>query len=66
MESGNNSDSLRNRIYAYAGQHLNTCELDQSVILSEEADFELDRTTKIATLTLEALGPSPDALCARL
>ena len=39
--AGNNSDSLRNRIYSFAGQHLNTCELDQSVILSEEADFEL-------------------------
>ena len=32
----------------------------------EEADFELDRTTEIATLALETLGPSPDALCARL
>ena len=32
----------------------------------EEADFELDRTTKTATLTLETLGPSPNALCARL
>ena len=32
----------------------------------EEADSELDRTTEIATLALETLGPSPDALCARL
>ena len=39
--AANNSDTLRNRIYSFASQYLNTCELDQSVILSENADFVL-------------------------
>ena len=36
-----NSDSLRNKIYSFGSQYLNTCELDQSVVLSENSDFVL-------------------------
>mgnify|MGYP001987263903 FL=1 len=36
-----NDDTLRNRIYSFASQYLNTCEVDQSVVLSENSDFSL-------------------------
>ena len=39
--AANNEDSLRSRVHSYGAGKLSTCGVDQSVVLAEEAGFEV-------------------------